>query len=447
MTTNLILWACVIWLPLLLYCVLQNETKFKKNIAIGVTLPQEARQDAEVLALLRQFKRRTLLICLALIIVAIPCMFIKTIGLMSTLWMIWIDCSIVLPYLPYIRYNQKLRQLKQRRGWQQNHNPTVVADLSAATQPIKWLSPWLFAVPLALSLLPLLFDYPYWILYAINAVTILFCWLGYRYLYRNKSEVVDDNMAVTEALTRIRRYHWGKRWLYCAWFLTAISILIWLTQKQALLMTGTIFLLAFAFAAIAVGIEFKTRRLQETLTAQSGTGFYVDDDDKWIWGLFYYDPNDNRLLINNRVGINTTVNLAKRSGQILTAALALTLLALPLLGVWMDHLESTPVALSIEQAAVVAQHTGREYQIPLDSITEVEYLNALPQISRVVGTGMDTVLKGKFKTPWGSASTCLYPRTAPYLLITCTDGKSYLLGSSDRQQTIAVYQQLLEKTS
>lgn len=447
MTTNLILWACVIWLPLLLYCVLQNETKFKKNIAIGVTLPQEARQDAEVLALLRQFKRQTLLICLAIIIVAIPCMFIKTIGLMSTLWMIWIDCSIVLPYLPYIRCNQKLRQLKQRRGWQQNHNSTVVADLSAATQPIKWLSPWLFAVPLALSLLPLLFDYPHWILYAINAVTILFCWFGYRYLYRNKSEVVDDNMAVTEALTRIRRYHWGKCWLYCAWFLAAISILIWLTQKQALLMTGAIFLLAFAFAAIAVGIEFKTRRLQETLTTQSGTGFYVDDDDKWILGLFYYDPNDNRLLINNRVGINTTVNLAKRSGQILTAALALTLLALPLLGVWMDHLESTPVALSIEQAAVVAQHTGREYQIPLDSITEVEYLNALPQISRVAGTGMDTVLKGKFKTPWGSASTCLDPRTAPYLLITCTDGKSYLLGSSDRQQTIAVYQQLLEKTS
>ena len=200
MTTNLILWACVIWLPLLLYCVLQNETKFKKNIAIGVTLPQEARQDAGVLALLRQFKRQTLLICLALIIVAIPCMFIKKIGLMSTLWMIWIDCSIVLPYLPYICYNQKLRQLKQRRGWQQNHNPTVVADLSAATQPIKWLSPWLFAVPLTLSLLPLLFDYPYWILYAINAVTILFCWFGYRYLYRNKSEVVDDNMAVTEGL-------------------------------------------------------------------------------------------------------------------------------------------------------------------------------------------------------------------------------------------------------
>ena len=98
MTTNLILWACVIWLPLLLYCVLQNETKFKKNIAIGVTLPQEARQDAEVLALLRQFKRQTLLICLALIIIAIPCMFIKKNGLMSTLWMIWIDCSIVLPY-------------------------------------------------------------------------------------------------------------------------------------------------------------------------------------------------------------------------------------------------------------------------------------------------------------------------------------------------------------
>lgn len=447
MNTNFILWACVIWLPLLLYCVLQNETKFKKNIAIGVTLPQEARQDTEVLALLHQFKQQTLLICLALIIVAIPCMLIRKIGLMGTLWMIWIDCSIILPYLPYIRFNQKLRQLKERRGWQQNRSSIVIANLSAATSPAKWLSPLLFALPLALSLLPLPFDHAYWILYSINAITILFCWLGYRYLYRNKSELVDDNIAVAEALTRIRRYHWGKCWLYCAWFLAAISILTWLTQKQGLLMAGAISLLAFALVTIAVSMEFKARRLQETLTAQSGIDFYVDDDDKWIWGLFYYNPNDSRLLINNRVGINTTVNLAKRSGQALTAVLALMLLSLPLLGVWMDHLESTPVALSLEQAAVVAQHTGKEYQIPLDSITEVEYLNSLPQISRVAGTGMDTVLKGKFKTPWGSASTCLDPRTAPYLLITCTNGKHYLLGSSDRQQTIAVYQQILEKTS
>ena len=41
MTECLILWLCVIWMPVLMYFMLRNETKFKKNIAVGVTLPYE----------------------------------------------------------------------------------------------------------------------------------------------------------------------------------------------------------------------------------------------------------------------------------------------------------------------------------------------------------------------------------------------------------------------
>lgn len=441
MTTNLILWACVIWLPLLMYGLLQNETTFKKNITVGVTLPQEARQDAEVLALLRRFKRQTLLVCLALMAVAIPCALLPRMGTRCTIWVTWLDLAIVLPWLPYIHCNRQLKQLKKARNWRQTQSGVVV-DLWATALPVKETSPWLFAAPLALSLLPLCFDWANGLVYGIDAATIVFCWLGSRYLYRNKAELVDGNSTLTEALTRIRRYNWSKCWLCCAWFLAALNLLLWLTQNHRLLLIVTPLLLSAVFVGTAIGIEFRTRRLQETLTAQSGTDFYVDDDDQWIWGMFYYNPRDQRLLINNRVGINTSVNLAKRSGQLLTALLALMLLALPLLGVWLDRLETTPVALYVEQTMVVAQHTGREYQIPLEEIAAVEYLSERPQISRIAGTGMDTVLKGRFSTPWGVTATCLDPRTAPYLLITRTDGKRFLLGSSDRQQTIAVYEQL-----
>ena len=39
------------------YFMLRNETKPKKNIILGVTLPYEARQDAAVLAICEQFLR------------------------------------------------------------------------------------------------------------------------------------------------------------------------------------------------------------------------------------------------------------------------------------------------------------------------------------------------------------------------------------------------------
>ena len=42
---NIILWLSIIWLAPLMCFVLANEAKFKKNIAVGVTLPYEGRHD------------------------------------------------------------------------------------------------------------------------------------------------------------------------------------------------------------------------------------------------------------------------------------------------------------------------------------------------------------------------------------------------------------------
>lgn len=440
MKTNFILWGCVIWLPILMYVLLKNETKFKKNIAIGVTLPQEGRTDSQVVAALNRLKKQLLWICIGLILIAVPCMFIPQTGAAMTVYMIWIDACIVLPYLPYIRCNKALRQIKQDKGWQQNNSAQqATIDLTAAAHSYRWLSPWLFALPLAIALLPLPFDPEQRWVYMIDAVSVFLCWFGYRYLYRNRAEVVDKNMAVTETLTRIRRYNWGKCWLIIAWFLALLNIIIWLGQSYFwLTMAGTL-LLAFGITIVLIGVEFRTRTMQERLTADSGIDFYVDEDDKWLWGIFYYNPHDNRLIINNRVGMNTTINLAKRSGKIFMAATTLMLLALPLLGVWMDHLETTPVSLTVTDAAVIAAHTGNAYEIPLDTITQVEYIDALPSIRRVAGTGMDTVQKGNYKTPWGSARVCLDPRTGPYLHIVTADSKHYLLGSSDSAETESVY--------
>ena len=48
------------------YFMLRNETKPKKNIILGVTLPYEARQDAAVLAICEQFLRQLNLVVLIL---------------------------------------------------------------------------------------------------------------------------------------------------------------------------------------------------------------------------------------------------------------------------------------------------------------------------------------------------------------------------------------------
>lgn len=443
-TMNLILWGSVIWMPVLFYVLLGNETKFKKNIAVGVTFPQEAREDVEVQQVLSVFKKHLLYVCVGLFAAAVPCIFIPaTAGMVMTIWMIWLLLGCVLPYIPYIQCNRKLKLIKEARGWKQQSSQMQTVDLRAASIKTRWLSPAWFLIPSAVSLLPLLTDTDLAVAYLLDAALIVLFWFCYRCLYRNKSEIVDDNLVLTEALTRIRRHHWGRMWLISAWFIAALNLLVWLTSSSASLTLAGILAISLILVITSIYLELKLRKLQEKLTEQSGSGFYVDDDDKWIWGIFYYDPNDNRLIVNNRVGMNTTVNMAKRSGQLIMGVSVLLLLAMPFLGVWMDKLGTTPVGLDITESAIVSTHTGIEYEIPLDDIIYIEYVAEKPALRRTAGTGMETVQKGRYSTPWGSASICLDPRTAPYIYIETSENKRYLFGSADAAETEWVYQQLV----
>lgn len=68
MMTNLIMWGSIIWIIPLVYFIQKDETKFKKNIVIGVTLPFEAREDTQVQEILRKFLKQLKILCIIMLI-------------------------------------------------------------------------------------------------------------------------------------------------------------------------------------------------------------------------------------------------------------------------------------------------------------------------------------------------------------------------------------------
>ena len=160
-------------------------------------------------------------------------------------------------------------------------------------------------------------------MYITFAVCPLLFWLCYRYLYRNKSETVDENAELSRVLTQVRRYNWGKMWLVCAYSFSAIGIGTFFTRYYPLWTIILIIAFGFVISVAALRIEMNTRKVQEKLTVDSGKDWYVDDDDKWIGGIMYYNPNDSRLVINNRVGTNSSINVAKTSGKVIMGLLVL----------------------------------------------------------------------------------------------------------------------------
>ncbi|MBQ7859025.1 MAG: hypothetical protein IJ347_02670 [Faecalibacterium sp.] len=434
---NLLLWGSILWVPALMHVMLCNEAKFKKNMVVGVTLPFEARQEEQVTALLAEFRKQSRRTCWGLTLAALPCLFIRRFAVGFVLWGVWMIAVLILPNVPFARCNQKLKELKRQRGWQGTPGPA--ASLTVAAQPLQWLSPLHFILPFLLSLLPLVFEHTLWGLYLLDAAMVLLFWVCYRWAYRRKADAVDENEALTAALTRIRRRQWNRCWLWCSWYAAALNLTVWLAMARPGWMMAGILAWSVLLTWAVLDAEWRTRTLQERLTAQCGTGLYLDEDDQWPWGLIYYNPNDCHLMVNNRVGMGTTFNMAKRPAQIIMAGVALLLLAMPLgLGLWFWQLENATTTLTVTENALVAEHTKVEYEIPLEQIETVELLEELPAISRIWGTGMDSIQKGSYSSPWGNIRVCIDPRGGPWLLVTTTGGAKYLIGSGE--SAAAVYQ-------
>ena len=447
MIVRLILWLCAIWVPAVEYIFMANETKFKKNIAIGVTLPYEGRTDPEVQERLKRFKRQLGTACLILTALALLGLFLPlSMGASLTLMLVWTDLAIAAPMVVYALCNRDLKRIKVRRGWRRMPERTVTVDLSAAAQPARELSFLHFLPPLLLSLVPVVWELAagealLGVVMLVDPLCVALFWLLYRYAFRRKSEIVDDDTARTQALTRLRRQYWRRTWLWASWYMALLSLCLELCFCAPL--TGGIAIGAVTLALViaAFRMELKLRQAQEKLTADSGTGWYVDEDNKWIWGMFYYDPNDRRLVVNDRVGINTSVNLARRGGKAIMGVAAALLIFMPLMGVWIMGEEEAPVELVLTQDALTASHSGSRYQIGLDEIRSIELLDDLPAgLRRMMGTAMDTVQKGRYtSTELGRLTLCLDPRTGPWLLVTTEGGVTYLLGSSTAGAAEAVF--------
>ena len=437
---RLFLWGCIIPVLPIEYFVMRDEVKFKKNIVVGVTLPYEARNSPDVIRRLQQYKRELKGVFLALLVIVVPCVLIPTISAAFFAWGMWLLLVIVLPNIPYARCNRDLKVTKQANGWNRQPHDVVWVD-TAAIPKEKWLSQVLFAPAVLLCFLPLIWDRELIAVYLLNAVSTLCCWVGYRYLYQNRAEMVDTDRDLSQVLSHVRRRNWGRVWLYCAYALSLINLSVWLMLRQIVFGLALIMLLSALLVCAAIRIEFLTRRVQEKLTRESGKEWYVDEDDKWIWGLIYYNPNDSRIIVNNRVGLNSSVNMARTGGKVLTGILALTLLLIPFIGVLLDGIGSKPLNLYVDDAVITASYGNSSYHVMMEEIEEVELLSELPEgLVRVGGTGAETLLKGRFRSPeLGNMTLCLDPQCPPFLFIKMTDGRQFLFGTRERDTVERIF--------
>lgn len=440
---NLVIVLCLyIGLPMV-WLMLRSASRERSNLILSVTLPPQARQDPEVQELCARFRRRLDRMCLVLTVALVPALFLPWMSLVCLYSFVWL-LFLVLPYWLFSRANGELKALKRRRGWQTAGAGQTVAEMPPAKPPRRLSRVW-FWPPLVLSVMPVLSVFlddwdPTWqvVLGATAFTGLLMTGLSlvfYPLVYRQRLDALDGDTTLTAALTRVRRYNWTKFWLLCSWLTAGYSLAVWLCWGNMAwyIIWNIVYALALIWASLQT--EFAARRAQRRLTEGRTRLPEVDEDDRWIWGLFYCDPHDNHTFVNQRIGMGMSMNLAKPLGKGMMAFSVLVLAAMPLLGVWLVVVEFSPLRLGLQNQAVVAEQAFTTYRVPVAELEEVRLLEELPPASRIAGTAMDRLLKGSFYMEGEKVTFCLDPQDPPFLLLKTAD-RNYLF-SGDAARDLA----------
>lgn len=449
--TNLFIAVCMyIFLPIV-YITMRNNTVRKNNLILSVTIPPEAQSDKEIMDCCGKFKRNLLRAFVGLTLALVPAIFLPWVSISLTWSVIWLLVAMFVPMRVYGKSYEEMKAIKRRRGWQSVNANQVVVDLRPVSLPKRLKTGW-FVPPMILSVLPVVSCFadtwePSWhsllaITAGCNLFTTTLSLLLYGLIFRQKKDVLDEDLELTAALTRVRRYNWTKMWLLASWFTAFYSLAVWCCQgNQTWFMIWTM-VYCIALLAASVATEFAARRAQQRLTQSRTQAPIVDEDDLWVWGQFYYNPNSNKAMINERVGMGMSMNYAHPLGKAMAVFCVVALLSLPLLGVWMMTEELTPIHAEVTETFLTVKQAGTVYEIPVEEITMVRLLESLPSASRTWGTGMPNLLKGNFSvTGYGSCKLCLNPESPPFLLV-MTEDQTYILGM---EQAKAVYKSLSQR--
>lgn len=434
---NLFLVVCV-WLFLpIQYAVMRNNTQRRNNLILSVTLPPEAQTDREVQDYCQSFRKKLLWVCAILTLTLVPALFFPWVSVSTTWTLAWMPIAIFVLFRTYGKGSDGLKALKRRRGWK-----VSTGEIAVETRSLKLPGPvkrrW-FVIPAVLSVLPVIscladdWDPAWKLQLAITAASCLLVNVTlavyYGLVFRQRADAADENPDRTAALTRIRRYNWNKFALGTAWATAACSLACWLCQGNQPVYLAVTLLYTAVLIAASLLTEFAVRRAQQRLTAETSPA--ADEDDRWIWGQFYYNPDSPKTFIQERVGMGLSMNYAKPAGKIMAVISVLLLLSLPLLGGWLMVEELSPIRVTQTDSTVTVSQAWTTYQIDRDQVTEIQVLDRLPQSSRVWGTGMDTLLKGSFSVAgYGMAELCLNPENPPFVVIK-TEKTTYIFNQKD----------------
>lgn len=436
----------------------RGHVKPKNNVWFGVTLPPKALTDNRLQHLRRSYNKSYTVYFVGVLLTIAPLLWLGSYFSLSLIYtLMWFAAFLYTSRLPYIRIHQQAAKLKQDLNWFVGEPRTVRIDARLdKLRQAKTLSPFWFAIPAIIGLVPIIVSYPrgdeLLRMTGIASLAMTAVLFGFSAAFaRIKPKPFSSVEAVDDAIYRTGGRYWSILWLGMAVFESVCAIVAYVILSEGNSSSYGFWLIGILFASLVplAGIFYVHNRVA-TLTGElahtDGQAVLADDDEYWLNGSTYYNPNDRTIIVAKRAGIGTTVNLATRAGKWIQYGTIVVALAVvvPLAAFAVKSDYTSPVLTIADEGLVQINYTPYDFRFSLDEALEITLEDTVPTGFRTGGTATSAYARGSFSLhSLGKAKLYVYKNNPPYIVIKLPD-LYVIYNEKEADQTKAVYEELIE---
>ncbi|MCR5291272.1 MAG: DUF5808 domain-containing protein [Eubacterium sp.] len=436
---------------------IRNRTEFKEEKAA-------ARVD-EIVSACR--KNAKFILIISLILMAVFC-FIPDLSIRLIVWTSFVIVDLVLMFVPFTKGNSEMKSLKCELGIASKKG-VVFTDLKGAGA-IHALKKSSIIIPCVIAtvffLAALLNDIgvvklvgllPGQNLYQARLMTgmtgallfISYMIIPIAFMMDGiRNEVISEDSDINANYNRAKKKNMADFMVLFTWINTVIIILmmvimcIWDNQN--------IFLAIYAvyMLAIMIGVFiYAKRQKQIEKRYKKETSIEIDDDDNWILGQIYYNPDDKRLNITKRVGVGATVNMAHPVGKTIGVISILLLLFIFVELIYVGVLSQTPMVIRVEDGNLICHHMKDDYTIPISDIEDITMGSDSGELKlrKESGYNMEPMYKGKYNVnDEGGCIVFLNLDTKSFINVSA-EGKNYYINGTSDEETEKIFNLVLEQ--
>ncbi|OTN89401.1 hypothetical protein A5819_001893 [Enterococcus sp. 7E2_DIV0204] len=427
-----------------------------KNIILETTLPKEKLQDEQVLTISRTYKKRLLQWAFIFSVAALPILTISYDSLTLIYFLVMIFGFIGTSFYLQVIYIRKMTTVKVQNNWILPTSPLLVDTTLVANKNRKLISIWWFLPSILITILGCIYSFTTlglsngnWIIGLISLLMSAMFLLFYYFIARFPVKPLTSDETINQQVNDQMRHHWSVLMAVSALVLSPLAFIsvssVSIPYEKMMLFSIGYALLILGFVLFTFYYLFSSRKKQDQLIAQAKEYRYSDEDQYWKYGI-YINPNDKRIMIPDRVGMNISVNLGRPAGKLALGIIGVLVLfslvgaSVPMV---ISDFSANPFELSTSHNGIsLSAPLSQSRKITWDEIESVELINTLPKDRlKLYGTATENYLTGEFQINNEPAYLLVLTNKKPILEIKTND-KLYYYTNKDTTLTEKYYKDI-----